>query len=111
MISSLVAIAAIAGFADGPISKFAARPVVADYDSTSTMEDIERCLIMMDAGAPPTVYKQDDRPNETMLIWMKVGDYYGVPGARLDLQRIPTGTHVRSWMPAKQALDCAPRAG
>jgi hypothetical protein len=99
---------AIAAAAAGPVGKFEARQVVAEYDSVAKMEDVERCLVLMDAGAPPLIYKQDDRPDDVMLVWMKTGPFYGVPGARLDMHRTPSGTHIRSWMPAKQVRDCAP---
>lgn len=102
---------AIAGTMTGPIGKFEARPAIAEYETAAKLEDVERCLITMDAGAPPQVYKQADRPDDVMLIWMKTGPFFGVPGARLDLRRTPTGTHVRSWMPAKQVSDCAPAKG
>jgi len=95
----------------GPIGKFEDRRVTAEYETGAKLEDVERCLVTMDAGAPPQVYKQADRPDDVMLIWMKTGAFYGVPGARLDLHRTPTGTHVRSWMPAKQVADCAPAKG
>lgn len=93
MIMMLAAVVALSG---GPIGKFETRTPVADYETPAKMEDVERCLVLMDAGAPPTVYKQADRPNDTMLVWMKVGEFYGVPGARLDLHRTAAGTHVRS---------------
>lgn len=101
----------LAAQASGAVAKFEAKPPVADYESPVKMEAIERCLIRMDAGAPPLVYKQADRPDDAMFVWMKVGEFYGIPGARLDLHRTTTGTHVRSWMPAKQVAECAPIAG
>lgn len=64
----------------------------------------------MDAGAPPLVYKQVDRPDDVMLVWMKIGEFYGIPGARIDLHRTSNGTHIRSWMPAKQVISCAPKS-
>ncbi len=108
MRSVILLAAAVAGpaTAQGPISKFDSRPPIADYVSSAKMEDIERCLIDMRNQPIPYVYRQPDRPDEVQLFWI----VEVTVDARLDLRRVPTGTHVRSWMSAKQALACAPPA-
>lgn len=97
-----------AAVAEGPISKFNEKAPVADYRSGRKMEDIERCLIDMDGWLAPNVYRQPDKPNEVTLLWITGGLSAGKAAARVDLLREPGGTHVRSWMPAKQARACAP---
>jgi hypothetical protein len=96
--------------AAGPISKFDSKPALADYVSAAKMEDIERCLIDMQGWLAPNVYAQPDRPDDVTMLWISGGDAAGKAAARVQLHRVSGGTHVVSWMPAKQALDCAPRS-
>lgn len=98
----------VAVLAGGPISQFDHRPPVADYVTSRALEDVERCLIDLDGWGAPSVYRQPDAPDKVTLIWFKGGTFAGLANARLDLERMTTGTRVRSWMPAKQAKDCAP---
>jgi hypothetical protein len=92
------------------MGKFEARALAADYRSPAKLEDIERCLLDMNGWLIPNVYRQPDRPDDVMLIWLGGGAAAGIAAARIDLHRDLNGTHVRSWMPAKQALVCAPPA-
>lgn len=92
----------------GPISKFDAKAPIADYVSTASLEQIERCLIDMDGWLAPNVYRQPDRSDQVTLLWIAGGSLNGTAAARVDLKREAMGTHVRSWMPAKQARACAP---
>lgn len=102
----ILAIAFVAGPAlAGPLSKFDRRPPVADYVSALRLEDIERCLSDMDNQPVPIAFRQPDRPDEVKLLWAAGS---GVD-SRIDLRRDGAGTHVRSWMGAKQALNCAPK--
>ncbi|MBB3910830.1 hypothetical protein [Sphingomonas desiccabilis] len=92
----------------GPLSKFDEKEPVADYDTPASIGDVERCLIDMDGWLAPNVYRQPDRPDRVTLVWIAGGVGAGKAAARIDLSVTPAGTHVRSWMPAKQALACAP---
>lgn len=103
--------AAIAALNAGPIAKFETRTPVAEYDTSAKLEDVERCLIDLAQGPAPSVYRQPDRPDDVMLIWFKAPEVGSGIVYRLDIHRTATGAHIRSWMPAKQAIDCAPRAG
>lgn len=94
----------------GPISKFDDRAPVADYVSPKALPDIERCLIDMAGWLAPNVYRQPDRPNQVTLLWIAGGTGAGLAAARIDLTQTADGTKVRSWMPAKQARECAPEA-
>jgi len=94
----------------GPLSKFESRRPVAEYVSSAALEEIERCLMDMDGQLYPEAIRQPDRPDDVILLWPN-GQQSGVAFARLDLHRVAGGTRVRSWMPARQALDCAPRRG
>ncbi len=96
--------------AAGPISKFDQKSPVADYSTARRLEDVERCLIDMDGWLAPNVYSQPDRPDEVTLIWIAGGPGAGRAAARIDLHRLPNGTSVKSWMPAKQVAECAPGA-
>lgn len=97
--------------ASGPVSKFDSKAPLAEYDSVRKLEDVERCLLDMSGQFAPTVYRQPDRPDDVMLLWSKPAEAAGITAFRLDLHRTPAGTHVRSWMPAKQVAECAPKAG
>lgn len=107
----ITVLAAIAALAAGPIAKFDARPPLAEYQSTAKLEDAERCLIDLAQAPAPSVYRQPDRPNDVMLLWFKTADGGGVALWRIDLHRGGNGTHVKSWMPLKQAAECTPTAG
>jgi hypothetical protein len=90
----------------GPISKFDNRPPVGEYETSRSVEEIERCLIDMDGWLAPNVYRQPDRPNEVTLLWISGGTPAGTAAARIDLRKTASGSHAKSWMPAKQALAC-----
>lgn len=94
----------LACVAAGPLSKFDKKTPVADYHSSAKLEDIERCLSDMENQPIPFAYRQPDRPDRVSLLW--IGD--ASVDERLDLIREGNGTHVRSWMTAKQARLCAP---
>ncbi|WCT73921.1 hypothetical protein PQ455_01425 [Sphingomonas naphthae] len=93
----------------GPISKFDDHGLSADYVSRAKLEDVERCLMDMKGWLIPNVYRQPDRPDDVMLIWIGGGLAGGIAAARVDLRREIAGTHIRSWMPAKQVEACAPK--
>ncbi|MFZ3484217.1 hypothetical protein [Sphingomonas sp. 3-13AW] len=95
----------------GPLSKFDEKEPVADYVTSASIGDVERCLIDMDGWLAPNVYRQPDRPDRVTLVWIAGGVSSGKAAARVDLTTGDKGTHVRSWMPAKQALACAPKQG
>ena len=88
----------------GPITKWDSKKVVADYVSTRALEDIERCLIDMDGAPAPTVYRQPDRPDQVVLLWLANNTTQG----RVDLKREAGGTRIRSWVNMKQVPACAP---
>ncbi|WP_294358481.1 hypothetical protein [uncultured Sphingomonas sp.] len=104
-------LAAVTLSSAGPIAKFQSRPPLAEYDSAVQAGDVERCLIDLPQAPAPSVYRQPDRPDDVMLIWFKAPEVGGAILYRVDLHRTATGTHVRSWMPAKQVAECAPKAG
>lgn len=106
----IMMMAVIAALSAGPIAKFETRQPVAEYDTTTKLETVERCLIDLAQGPAPNVYRQPDRPDDVMLIWLKAPEVGGGVVYRLDLHRTSGGTHVRSWMPARQVFDCAPKA-
>lgn len=101
----------LAALAAGPIAKFDTKLPLSDYHSAVKLEDAERCLIDLAQAPAPSVYRQPDRPNDVMLLWFKAPEGGGGALWRIDLRRDGNGTHVKSWMPLKQAADCAPRAG
>ncbi|MBW6524414.1 hypothetical protein KZ810_12975 [Sphingomonas sp. RHCKR47] len=107
----MTALFAITLAASGLLTGLAGKAVQAEYDSSATMGDAERCLIDVGDFGPPLVYRQPDRPDDVTLIWLKWGEFAGAGRGRVDLHRTATGTHVRSWMPAKQVAECAPKAG
>lgn len=94
--------------AAGPISKWEAKAPDLDFNSTSQMFDIERCLIDTEKTSAPYVYRQPDRPDETTIIYTGP---YGVAGARIDLRKTQAGTHVRAWKPphSDAVTRCAPK--
>lgn len=107
---ALIALPTLA-FAAGPISKFDTKPPVGEYDTAQKLEDIERCLIDMDGWLAPNIYRQPDRPDDVTLVWISGGMPAGTAAARIDLKRTSSGTHVTSWMPAKQAAACTGAPG
>ncbi|MCC4232654.1 hypothetical protein LL253_08115 [Sphingobium soli] len=106
LITVLFAAVAYAAQAAGPISKFDNRDPVGEYDTDLPLEDVERCLIDMEGWLAPNVYRQPDRPNRVTIIWISGGVSAGLSAARIDLSKATKGTHVVSWMTAKQALRC-----
>lgn len=95
----------IAGLSDGPISKYRADQVKADYVSSRAIGDIERCVIDLDGRFAPNVYRQPDRPTEVTFLW-NAGS--GVTVGRVDLQATASGTRVKAWAFEKQVRACAP---
>ncbi|WP_455156025.1 hypothetical protein [Sphingomonas zeae] len=93
--------------ADGQIAKFDDRKPEATYVSAKPMEDVERCLVRQ--LAPPNVYRQPDRPDDVMIVWLSGGPASGNAAARVDLHRTGNSTAIRSWLPKKFVEPCAPR--
>jgi len=102
-IACLIAFAPAAAIA-GPISKFDARPPAAIYESTRTIEQVERCLIDVGKYGLPNIYRQPDRPDFEMLVWSS-GTATAI--GRVDLLRLQTGTRVTDWLDDKQVAACA----
>ena len=92
--------------AAGPIAKFEEKPPADEYVTNRALGDVERCLINMDGMLVPRVFRQPDRPDESMVIWTAPN---GISVGRVDLKRDGQGTRLRSWFPAKQVTGCAPR--
>lgn len=92
--------------ADGQVAKFDGRKPDAVFVSKAKMEDVERCLIR--TGSPPQVYRQPDRTDDAMIVWMAGGVSAGNAAGRVDLQRVDVGTRVTSWLPEKLVKACAP---
>lgn len=93
---------------EGPVSKFNDHKVTAEYESHRTMEDVERCLIDLDGPGLPFVYRQPDRPDNTLLLWTTKGPLSAPVTGRVDLRRTPGGVVVKSWIPEKWIRQCAP---
>jgi hypothetical protein len=104
----LFAVAALAfshpAFA-GAVDKFDKRPAEIEGYVAQSMFDIERCLINMDRATVPWIYRQPDRPDDTLMLW-PAGD--NTIGARIDLKRQGNGTFVRIWMNNAEVRRCAP---
>lgn len=89
----------------GAVDKFDKRPPVIEGYVAQNMYDIERCLINMERATVPWIYRQPDRPDDTLLLW-HAGD--NTIGARVDLKRQGNGTLVRIWMNNSEVRRCAP---
>lgn len=89
----------------GAVDKFDKKPPEYEGYSARSIHDVERCLINMERVTVPYVYRQPDRPDDTMLLW--TGASVNV-AARIDLKRQGEGTFVRMWMGSKEAHQCAP---
>lgn len=87
----------------GPISRFDSKEASVSADSQKVAGEVERCLLDIDGAAPPHVYKQDDRPGRTTLIWTTP---YNAPNARVDLEAAGTTTKVKAWGLEKQVRAC-----
>lgn len=90
----------------GQIGKFDDRAPDLEYASGKTMEDIERCLIRQ--LSPPLSYRQPDRPDDVMLVWMAGGVSAGNAAGRVDLHRSGSRTLVKAWLDRKYVTLCAP---
>lgn len=105
---SIIAIALIVmpspAFA-GAVDKFDKRRPEIEGHVNKSMYDIERCLLHMDRVTMPFVYRQPDRPDDTMLIWQGADNMIS---DRVDLKRDGDGTFVRSWMGNKAVRECMP---
>ena len=104
-VSAMIALAVSSTALAGAVDKFDSKKPEIDGYVNQGMFDIERCLINMDRVTIPTVYRQPDRPDETMLLW--TGASVNV-AARADLKRQGTGTYVKMWMGNSEARRCAP---
>lgn len=103
-----ILIAAMLGapaIAERPISKFDTRPTDLDVMSKRSVSEIERCLIDVDGWPPPHIYRQPDRPNHEVLVWVPLGSPF--THARVDLEASEGGTHVRAWKFSQQARICS----
>lgn len=98
---------AILALLEGQVAKFDDRRPIAEYETVARLEDVERCLIR--AVSPPQVYRQPDRPDDVTIVWTGVSISAGNAAGRIDLSRRSGRTLVRSWMPEKMTLSCAPR--
>lgn len=92
--------------ASSQVGKFDDRPAELDYASARPMEDIERCLIRQ--LSPPQVYRQPDRPDDVMLVWLAAGVSAGNAAGRVDLHRQGKITRVKAWLDRKYVAQCAP---
>jgi len=103
-IALLMMVLSVPAFA-GAVDKFDKRVAEIEGFVAQRMFDIERCLINMDRATVPWIYRQPDRPDETLLLW-PAGD--NTIGARIDLKRQGDGTFVRIWMNNAEVRRCAP---
>jgi len=94
----------------GPISKFDDRAPNAEFHSPRKMEDVERCLLDLDGQLAPQVYRQPDRPDDVLLVWLKAGTLAGITDGKVELHREGEGTKVRSYIRTSQLEACAPRS-
>lgn len=93
--------------AQGQVAKFDNRPPIAEYESSRTIGEIERCLIR--SAAPPIVYRQPDRPADVSIVWPGVSLSAGNAAGRVDLQSLGEGrTMVRNWLSKPVVERCAP---
>lgn len=76
-----------------------------DYESSAKLEDIERCLMDLTGSVMPTVYRQPDRVDEAMVLWIGDGEVY----SRVDLKRTSSGTQIRAWRRNDKTKSCAPQ--
>jgi hypothetical protein len=86
------------------IAKTQAKPIELSFMSKRPIFEVERCLIEVDSPGVPTVYRQPDRPNETMIAYL---NGMSVPMI-INLTSVPTGTRVdvrRKVGPIKFALS------
>lgn len=90
------------------VGKFEGRKPEAEYVASARMEDIERCLVRQ--LSPPQVYRQPDRPDDVMIVWMAGGVSAGSAAARVDLHRSGNNTLVKSWLTSTIVGPCAPQA-
>jgi hypothetical protein len=79
-----------------------------EFRSSVGLYDIERCMIDVDAIDTPTVYRQPDRPNFTMIAWstailIELENQNGVTVVKTHFQS-PGGRKAR-----KRLLACAGR--
>ena len=80
---------------DGPLSKFEKIEPNLQTTSAKAISDVERCLIDLPGKRLPFVYRQEDRPGQTTIIWTLQGEGQAV--IRADLKRVATGTEVKGW--------------
>lgn len=80
---------------DGPISKFDRMTPNVRTTSDKSLSDIERCLMDVPGRHLPLVYRQPDRPDQAMLIWLAAGE--STAAGRIDLERVGSVTRITGW--------------
>lgn len=88
------------------LHKARAAPVEFTYESSRDIFDVERCLIEVDTPTLPVVYRQPDRPGQTLIAY-SAG--FGVP-VLIELTAIKGGTKIEIHV-SKIGFRRAPVAG
>ena len=88
------------------LGKIRREPPDDQFVSAVPMFDIERCAIEVDAISVPTVYRQPDRPDQEMMVW--------VTAIVLEMESTSAGTLVKTHFQSpggrkarKRLLACA----